>query len=349
MRVDSERDEIFDSLHRRSVIIIMVIAAVLAIKLAADFLAPIVIAMFLVALAWPIKTFLSRHMPDSLSYTGSFIALIGGLAIFVGAIYLSATEVMEVAPKYQKEISRFWKETKYELAVNGVDTTEKVNLEDVRNFASQLLLNFQESLLSLVLVIAYVMLALPVVTTWSSKLRNCFGEDRAERVLSALQQIGKSFQNYLVAMLICGSISAISTYLLLVLLGVDLAFTWGVLAFLLSFIPVIGAFLTVIPPVILAFLQFDNLGMPLAVFLSMGCMHMFIGNIIEPKIQGRMLSLSPLVVLISLSFWGFLWGIPGALLAAPLTHGGIIVCNHYERTRWFSCLLLENRKIDLSG
>lgn len=330
-----------DIIHRRSVVILTILAILAVIKIASEFFIPIAISMFLVAMAWPIKTWLNQRLPESLSNLGSFLALLIMISLFGGGLYLAFMEIAEKMPYYQDEISQLWNQTKTELASNGVDTREKVKLVEVREIALNLLTNFHESVLLLVVVLAYVTLALPELSGWKPKFRQCMGKETSERLVSAGEQLGKSFQHYFASMLICGVISAIATYAACLFLGLDFAVVWTILAFLLSFIPVIGAFLTVIPPTILAFLQFDGLQMPLTVFAVLGIIHMVLGNVVEPKIQGRMLSLSPLVVLMSLSLWSYLWGIPGALLAAPLTQGIIIACSHYERTRWIACLLSE--------
>jgi AI-2 transport protein TqsA len=339
------QNEIFrlDIIHRRSVVILAVLATLTVMKVASDFFIPIAISMFLVAMAWPIKAWLSQRMPEALSNFGSFLALIMILMVFGTSLYFALLEIIEKLPLYQEKFSQIWLQTKIELASNGVDTREKVKLVEVRELALQALTNFHESVILLVVVLAYVTLALPELTGWKLKLRQCLGKDGSDRLVSTGEKLGKSFQNYFASMLICGAISAVATWIACYILGIDFIVVWSILAFLLSFIPVIGAFLTVIPPTLLAFLQFDGIEMPLTVFATLGIIHMFLGNVIEPKIQGKMLAISPLVVMISLSLWSYLWGIPGALLAAPLTQGIIIACSHYERTQWIACLLSEHR------
>lgn len=330
-----------DIIHRRSVVILTILAVLAVLKLAADFFIPVAISMFFVAMVWPVKTWLSRHLPESLSNLGSFIALILFFLAFGGSFYFAFSEIVEKAPHYQEEFSKLWNETKTESANNGVDTKEKVKFVDVRNFALNVLTNFHESVLLLIVVLAYVTLALPELSVWKPKFRQCMGKETSERLVITGEQLGKSFQQYFVSMLICGAISSIVTFAVCYFLGLDFIAVWTILAFLLSFIPVIGAFLTVVPPTILAFLQFGGIQMPLTVFGVLSFIHMVLGNVVEPKIQGKMMSISPLVVLVSLSLWSYLWGIAGALLAAPLTQGIIITCRHYERTKWIACLLSE--------
>ena len=238
------------------------------------------------------------------------------LGFFIGGLYISALEITKVAPEYQKAIMSIWKQTKVELATSGVDTTEKVKLAEVRVIISYIFDNFRETVLTTILVIGYIVLALPEVTSWRSKIRGCLGKERGMHIIETSEELGKSFQKYLAAMTICGVINGVATLGVAYLLGLDLIFTQGILAFLLNFIPIVGAAITVIIPVGIAFIQFDGM-MPLVVLLCMGSLHAFLGNIVEPKIQGNMLSMSPLIVLISLSVWGFLWGVPGAYSCSP--------------------------------
>ncbi len=334
---------VVDHLQRQSVTILMVLAILAALKIGASFLAPLGIAVFLVALAWPVKTLLNRFLPESLSYIGSFLALLLVIVVVGGAIYLSTQEIVEKAPQYQQGITESWRQIKNRLALNGVNTASSMPMQEVGNVAGQLLSNIQNVLLTFLLVIAYVALALPEIGSWKNKIRTCFAGGQSNTLLCAFEQTGKSFQAYMVAMVICGIISAVATFVVVSLLGLDFVFTWSVLAFILSFIPVVGAFLTVIPPALLSVFQFDGYTMPLMVLLALGGTHAIIGNLVEPKIQGNMLSMSPLVVLISLSLWSFLWGLPGALLAAPFTHGIIIAFRQYKRTQWLSCLLSQSK------
>lgn len=331
------------NIQHQLMILLSLFLVLLLLKLGAPVLAPVGLAVFIVALAWPIKNKLNNYLPEPYGYIGSFVALACVLTFFVSSFWLSTGEVMRVMPKYQEEFSRFWQVTQSELVSGGIGASGEAQLEEVRRLVVTFLLNFHETFLMFIIVLAYVMLALPEMSGWKNKLRTCFGKDHSEQVVAAANQWGKSFQAYLVAVIVSGLISAIATWVVAVSFGLDLALTWAFLAFLLSFIPVIGAFLTVIPPVVLAIFQFDDPSTPWMVFAVMGSVHMFIGHIIEPKLYGNTLAMSPVAVLFSLALWSFLWGIPGALLASPFTHGIILACSHYERTRWIAFLLSEKK------
>ena len=108
-----------------------------------------------------------------------------------------------------------------------------------------------------------------------------------------------------------------------------LAAGWGVLTFLLNFIPTVGSIIATIPPVVMAIIQFSpGLFKPVMVLVSLAAIQLTIGNIITPKVMGDKLGVSPVVILLSLLLWGMIWGIPGALLSTPIISIIKIVCEN---------------------
>jgi AI-2 transport protein TqsA len=105
----------------------------------------------------------------------------------------------------------------------------------------------------------------------------------------------------------------------------------------------------VIPPSLFALIQFDGLGRPLLVFLGMAVLQLVCGNYVDPLIQGHYLSLSPVVVLVSILLWGWIWGIPGAFLGVPITIGLVVTADHFPKTRWIARLLSEAPKEKQGG
>lgn len=321
--------------------ILSFIAIILILKITAEVLAPLGVAILLVALIYPVKKYLRKFLPNSLSYLGTFIVLTLIVGIFLTGIYLSFSEVAQIIPKYKDSFFQTIRMMKYKLSLNGVDSYEKIKLQELKNITFAAFSDFQGMFLTFILISAYVMLALPEITHWRDRLYHCFSEEKAEKIITATREIGHSFQAYLKGMLICGTLNAVVTYLVSKSLGLELAFTWAILAFLLNFIPVIGAILTVIPPIILSFFQFNDLGMSMVTISCFATSHLIMGNIIEPKIQGKVLSLSPAFILLSLSLWSFLWGLSGALLAAPIMHGLLIACQQFETLKWIPCVLSQ--------
>ena len=151
-------------------------------------------------------------------------------------------------------------------------------------------------------------------------------------------------KRYMIIKTIIGLATGILIAFWLYILGVDYPILWGFLAFLLNYIPNLGSVVAAIPAVILAVIQ---LGFGSAVLVAAGyfAVNFVIGNIIEPRLMGRKLRLSTLVVFLSLIFWGGLLGLVGAILSIPLTMTLKFAFESNERTRWIA-MLLGSEKMD---
>lgn len=121
--------------------------------------------------------------------------------------------------------------------------------------------------------------------------------------------------------------------------GLDLALIWGVLNFLLNFVPVIGNLIGILPPTLYALIQFGDWNTVAVVFAGYAAIQVTISNFIYPWLQGRGLALSPMAIVVALTVWSWVWGVAGALLAVPLTAAFAIVCGHFCGTEWIAGLL----------
>jgi AI-2 transport protein TqsA len=121
-------------------------------------------------------------------------------------------------------------------------------------------------------------------------------------------------------------------------MGLDLVLVWGVVNFLLNFIPIVGNIIGIIPPTLYALIQFQSLWWTIVVFFGFAVLQIIISNVVYPTLQGRGLSIPPIVILVSLAFWGWLRGIAGALLAVPITAALLIVCERFCSTEWIARL-----------
>jgi predicted PurR-regulated permease PerM len=134
-------------------------------------------------------------------------------------------------------------------------------------------------------------------------------------------------------------ITAVASVLWAYAAGLDLAVMWGVLNFLLNFIPVVGNIIGIIPPTLYAIIQFDGWTMPMVVFAGFAVLQVTNSNVVYPRLPGRGWAMPPVAIIVALLFWGWVWGIVGALLAVPLTAALIIICEHFKSTSWVATLL----------
>lgn len=151
------------------------------------------------------------------------------------------------------------------------------------------------------------------------KIQRAYPKSIAARITAVTDNISQQVRQYLVAKTVVSIGTGLLIYLALWLLRVEYSIFWGFLAFLLNYIPNIGSFIAVILPFGFALLQFDTLTIPIIAALLMWLIQMVMGNVVDPRLMAFRLNLSPLLVIVSLIFWGWLWGVAGMILAVPLT------------------------------
>ena len=184
---------------------------------------------------------------------------------------------------------------------------------------------------NLVWVVLFLIFMLAERDGMENRLKNSFGERRADRIIRVGGRISQSIEQYLGLKTLISLLAGVLTTVALVLFGVQFALLWGVLAFLLNFIPNIGALIATVPPIVMALFQSGSPGFALMAGSVLVVIHLVVGNYLEPKIMGRGLNISPLVVLFALIFWGWMWGGVGMLLAVPITAAVNIALEEYNQ------------------
>jgi predicted PurR-regulated permease PerM len=154
----------------------------------------------------------------------------------------------------------------------------------------------------------------------------------ARRALDAIDEAAPAFRRYVWVKSLTSALTGIVTWLAALALGLPLAWVWGFLAFLFEYVPTIGSLLAVLPPTLMALAE----GGPARagiVLVTIGTLQVLLGNVIDPRLEGRLMAISPFGVLLSIVFWGWVWGAVGALLAVPLTVAVVIACRHIPGAR----------------
>ena len=224
------------------------------------------------------------------------------------------------------------------------ETIEKIDYQSivtyVFNSVSVLLGNFA-------LVIVYVIFFLIEENFFSAKLDKLFKNDgNKKNVMDIVRQISAAVNKYFTVKTEVSLITGVASYLILLAWGVDFPVLWAFLIFILNYIPYIGSLVSSLLPAIFAIFQFAAFPPFLYVFLTVEVVQIFVGNYVEPKLMGRTLNLSPLVVIIALSFWASIWGIMGMILSVPIISVAIIICAQFPSTRGIAIMMTENGNIE---
>lgn len=171
------------------------------------------------------------------------------------------------------------------------------------------------------------------------------GGGTPEKAISIFAQVDRSLSQYVTLKTLISLITGVLSYIALEIIGVDFAFFWAFLIFLLNYIPTIGSLIATLFPAMVAALQFASIVPALWVLASVGAIQLLVGNVLEPRWMGNSLNVSSLVVLLALAFWGSLWGVVGMILSVPITVMMVIVLAQFEKTRWVAVMLSDRGKV----
>lgn len=324
----------------RLVFVIAVVLVAAALRAAFPVAMPLAVALVVVAAVWPIKQWLERFLPSWLSYGGTIVALLVVSAVFVGGIWFSAAQVLNAFARNQARFNEIYKSLATWRQRLGIDDLGgEQTYAELLGLAQAVLTNIYTILVYLGFILLLVILALPEASFVRRKLaENLDGQERRE-ILAAIDEIAVKVRRYLGTTFLTSILTGVVSAGWSLMVGLELALVWGVLNFLLNFIPLVGNIVGVLPPTLYAAVQFQNASMPVLVLIGFLVLQIAISNFIYPALQGHSLSLSPFAIVVALAFWTWMWGFAGALLAVPLTAACVIAADHFPGTKWIARLL----------
>ena len=260
---------------------------------------------------------------------------------------LEGTALRDALPS-QEEIERLLvPDLEAESAAADVgDPAEGGNLgRDVLSSIAAVIGSGTQALLDLVaelLVIAvFMMFMLVEADRFPARMRQAFGDADAARILAAVGLINADVQRFVTTKVAVSVITAVLAMVVMWLFGVHYLVMFGIAVFVLNFIPYIGSLIATAAPVLIALLQFPTPWRAVWLALALTVVQQAVGNFVEPRLQGKGLQLSPVAILLSLAFWGWLWGITGMVLAVPITVTIRIALAQFESTRLLAVLMSD--------
>lgn len=318
---------------------------------------PFALAVFISYVLNPLITFFEkRKIPVAIAILLSIIITFIILNLVGVLIYGSIKSFTADFPKYEARVDQIYHDVLRFLdipqapLVEGEPEGDRFGImADIKNLSiSGIILKTLGSIMNFlsntVLVLLFLLFILIGRKQLTQKIELAFKGDLSTRISTIITNINKEIQKYLVAKTLISFITGALATIVLVLFDVEFALVWGILTFLLNFIPTIGSFVAVLLPLATAFFQFsDHLIMLFWLALILIAIQFTIGNLVDPRVVGRSVNLSPLVVLFSLIFWGWLWGIIGMFLAVPLAVITKIIFENIDSLRFLSVLMSARR------
>jgi AI-2 transport protein TqsA len=316
----------------------------------ASVLRPLLIAVFLCYVLLPSYSRLRRRRVP----VGVAVGLLAGTAILglllIGLFaYGNALNLAEDGPVLQAQAIQLFKDAQNAIGANTPNWMASGNSKRPEEYlAEKMPLVLQGAvnialggLIEAAVAGLYLLFLLLAAERLPARVRAAYAPERAEQLLHVAGRINSAIISYLKAKFLSSLVFAVPVWLVLMLCGVKFAMLWAVTTFICNFIPYIGSAIAYSLPVAFAMLQFGGSSWAFAVAGALLAIHLVCSMLIEPLMIGRAVGLSPLVVLAALAVWGLVWGLPGMVLAVPLTVVAKIVMENIEATRPIAKLVEE--------
>ena len=274
-----------------------------ALHSARSILAPVVFSLFIIAIVWPLQSRLQARVPKLLALAITVLATLAVITLLASLLVWGFN--MSWLIRAVQEIGG--------------------RLHGFISFA--------------IVTLVFAVLGLLEVDVVRRNIARLKSKEMAQSLLQAGTDIAAKFQKYMLVRSVMSVLTGAVVWGITLLAGLELATAWGVIAFVLNYIPFIGPLFATVFPTLFAIAQFESWQLALIVFLSLNLIQFLIGSYLEPRIAGAALAVSPFLILFAVFFWSFLWGIPGAFIGVPIVIAVLTVCEQHESSKWVATLL----------
>ncbi len=313
-------------------IVISLIAVVFILRTLSNIFVPLILAIFFAYLFAPAVEFLAKYR----------IPRIVTLFILLGVISVTGIFIAQMLSNNIREFIVFWPTLESKLlssieaffknyfrieTKNILEILQSTRVTDVLSNFLNVSMNAIGQLLLTLLILVFIYLT---YKNYPRLIRKAFTAQRAQNIFEIVKNINVQIMKYIMIKTLMSAGTGILTGVACALFGVKFAVLWGFLAFLFNYIPYIGSLAAIILPIILSFLQFPGSYLPVFTALSLIVIQVTIGSYLDPEVMGTRFNLSPILILLSLFFWGYVWGLVGAFLAVPITAVIKIIAQNIE-------------------
>ncbi len=313
-------------------VIVSIILIAIIFHVLSDAFLPFVTALLIANIFTPLVEFLKKKkVPMGISIVLVLVIVAGVLTLIGLFVNVTVATFIEIAPKYQAK----WDQQYLPKIIEIAGSVSKDAQQKVMHFNPMSIINpsqFSNALFSLTslisgfaLILLFMLFILASNGQFRIKIAKAFPSDGSNKLAHIVENIDTRVRKYLLTTLMVNTLAGVVMVIELSLFGVDLALLLGVLTFLLMFIPSIGSIFAIVIAIAAAFVQFDSLITPIILSIIVIVSQLMIGSVLSPRIMGKSLNLSPLLLLVSIIFWGWVWGPMGMILSVPITSSIAII------------------------
>ena len=333
-------------------VVIVLMGIVTALVVGKSFLTPLIFAIIMWYIIKSVRELLNRipmvkKMPEMVRTFFSIVLLFLFILLFSQLLVQSIQSLAESKELYATNFNTLLASTSSSISdYTGFNISNYIRhfLKefDFSAILQQILASLSSIFSQLLLMLFYVLFIALEDSIFSKKVRLMYPDGvQYKKVSSILFKINKSVSSYLVLKSAVSFSTAFLSYLIFLSFGLEGAVFWAFVIFLFNYVPNVGSIIATFFPALFGIMQFGEISVGIYLLLIIGGVQLFVGNVIEPKVMGNSLNISPLVVLFSLTFWGAIWGISGMVLSVPVTVVMIIVMSEFSSTRPFAILMSE--------
>jgi len=328
-------------------LLVVLLVVFLGLHYGAGFLVPLAMAMMIFVLLTAVIDRIARMRPGGFRIPRWVAQLLGlmlvvmGLGVIAAILSSQAQDVVAAIPRYQARFAQIISQLVQFAGENiTAQATAAMAKLDLSKVIGSVVGGAGSFLSGFVLVLLYIPFMMAERGPMRAKIALAASSPGAAQEFSrVLRSITKGLRQYVGIKTAVSLLTGGLSYAVMKPIGLDFAETWAVLAFALNFIPTIGSAVAVVIPAVVALVQFETMTPFLIILLGCGAIQFVVGNVLEPSIAGKSLNLSPLMVILALTFWTTMWGIPGALLSVPITVCVLIILSHLPETRPLAILI----------
>ncbi len=294
---------------------------------------------------------LGPRLSIQVRYIVAALIMAVGLVSVVWLLFANVGRAVALAPQYQDSLLNSIQNLAVTLGLESEPSWKSLRQQFLAQVSIQRLVggtlgSVLSIVATLIVVFLYVAFLLVEQRSFAAKIKNISDDPgQVAFIRQMITNVNGKIGTYLALKTLLSVVLGILSWAIMAFFGMEFAVFWGVLIALLNYVPYIGSFLSVFLPAVFAILQFGNLNSVLAVMVPLSIVQFANGNFLDPYLMGNSLNLSPFVILVSLTVWSALWGIPGAFLAVPMTAVMVMIFAEFPGTRPFAVLL--SRKGDV--
>jgi AI-2 transport protein TqsA len=329
---------------RNALMVVAVVAAGGALFLLRTILTPLALALFLMVIIDGLSRVLRTRAPFFSPVAALVLAIlvtVFGFAVTVLLIAGNAPgfigQLMADTPRLNAIIA----DVAQHLHIHSPPTVERLARQlDPAKYAGGLAQTLQGLLSNFFFILIYLGFLFASRASFRHKTERLFpGRIDRAHATQAFAHIRNGIERYLWIQTVTGLMIAAASTVILTACGMQNAVFWGFLILVTSYVPIIGGIIGQFLPPLFALVEFSSYWQPGLVLAGLTVVQMVVGSIIFPRMQGRSLNLDPVVILLALSFWGLVWGVPGMFLSTPLTVTLMVVADQFPGARWVAILL----------